>query len=273
MGYDEIIYEKKDRIGRITLNRPHKLNALSPGLLAELDRALQDANDDMDISVVIIRGAGRAFCSGYDLTMAYSGASPAPQGMEDILRIRHREIGHTERWLYLWNLSKPTIGEVQGYCLAGGTELAAACDIVICAEDAQFGYPIVRGTGTAPCLLWAYLMNQRKTKEYLFTGDYISGTEAVKLGLANHAVPVDKLEGEVNALAERIAKVPIEMLTLNKAAVNAAYEAMGFREGINHCLTLHLVGHATEAVLGFERAVREKGLRGALEERDRPFEK
>ena len=267
MDYEEIIYEKKDRIARLTLNRPHKLNALSAGLLTEMDTALQDADQDMDVSVLIIKGAGRAFCAGYDL------AQNVPKPMQDIFGIRDHEKSNIERWLRLWNLSKPTVGQVHGYSLAGGTELAAACDLVVCAEDAQFGYPIVRGTGTAPCLLWPYLMSQRKTKEYLFTGDYISGVEAVKLGLANRAVPADKLEEEVEALAERIAKLPLELLTLSKAGVNAVYETMGLRESVNHGFSLHMVSHATKPVQEFERVIHERGVREALEERDKPFEK
>ncbi len=275
MSYENIIYEKEDRIGRITLNRPEKLNALSRGLLAELDQAFQDANQDIDVSVLVIKGAGRAFSAGYDLSPSPPppGTSPLPPTLSGISGVWQRETADKERWLRLWNLGKPTIGQVHGYCLAGGTELAAACDLVICAEDAQFGYPIVRGTGTPPCLLWAYLMNQRKVREYIFTGDYIAGTEAVKLGLANYAVPADKLEEEVNALAARVAKVPLELLALNKAGVNAVYEGMGFREGINHCLALHIIGHSTDTVQEFNRVVREQGLRAALERRDGEFKK
>ena len=271
MAYDNIIYEKGDRIGRITLNRPEKMNALSDDLLTELDMVLDEVSQDLDVSVVIVKGAGRTFSAGYDLAPSADRKYPPPKRLPGISGTWQKETADNERWFTLWNLPKPTIAQVHGYSLAGGTELAAACDIVVCAGDAQFGYPIIRGTGTPPCLLWAYLMNQRKLREYVFTGDYIKGDEAVELGLANYAFAPDRLEDEVNAMAEKIAKVPLELLALNKAGVNSIYETMGFREAINHCFALHIIGHSTETVKNFGRMVREKGLKAALEDRDGEF--
>ena len=271
MTYDSIIYEKKDRIGRITLNRPEKMNSLSDDLLAELDMVLQEVREDIEVSVVVFKGAGRTFSAGYDLTPTGDRKYPPPPRLPGISGTWQKETADNERWFAVWNLPKPTIAQVHGYSLAGGTELAAACDLVVCADDAQFGYPIIRGTGTPPCLLWAYLMNQRKLREYIFTGDYIRGDEAVELGLANYAFPLDRLEDEVNALAEKIAKVPLELLALNKAGVNAVYEAKGFREAINHCFALHIIGHSTETVKDFGRTLMTKGLKAALSDRDGAF--
>lgn len=268
MTYTDIIYEKKDRIAKITLNRPLKLNALSRALLTDLDRAFEEANSDMTISVLVIKAAGRDFCAGYDL-------APLPPGegtdRSDVFAVRQHEMSHIGRWFKLWNLGKPTIGQVHGYCLAGGAELAAACDIVICADDAKFGYPIIRGTGTAPCPLWAYHMGQRKVKEYLFTSDYLNGLEAVELGLANRAVPAEKLEKEVNDLAERIAKAPLELLSLNKESINGVYDTRGLPEALKHSFAVHCIGHATQTTRQFYRLRDVKGLKEAIQQRDTPF--
>lgn len=269
MEFNDLIYEKKDKIARITLNRPEKLNALSWRLLGEFEQAFDDAGRDNDIRVLVIKGVGRSFSAGADLTPRKPGSDES--FVKDIFARRALERKDTDRWIRLWNLNKPTIAQVHGYCIAKGTELAAACDIVICAEDAKFGYPIGRATGTAPCLLWAYHMSQRKVKEYLFTGDLISGTEAVKLGLANRAVPADKLEDEVNALAERIAKAPLELLSLNKESINGVYETMGLHEAMDHCFALHVIGHFTEPVKEFDRVRNQEGLAEALKRRDQPF--
>src|SRR5437762_12029559 len=175
MSYETIIYEQpEERIIRVTLNRPTKLNAMSPQLLGELDAALTAFERDRDASVLVVRGAGRAFSAGYDLTSGGEG-----DGRFTITEDRWAMRKLVERWQRLWNLPKPTIAQVHGYCLAGATELAGHCDIVFAADDAEFGHPAGRSLGILPTLsMWPILMGPRKAKEYFFTGDFIGAREA-----------------------------------------------------------------------------------------------
>src|SRR6185436_6435092 len=165
MTYQMIVYERvEERIARIRLNRPEKLNAMSPALLGEFDEALAEFERDSDASILVIRGAGRSFCAGYDLTAGAEG------GRYTITEDRWAMRRLVERWQRLWNLPKPTIAQVHGHCLAGATELAGHCDLVFAAEDAQFGHPAGRTLGVIPSLsMWPYLIGMRLTKVLLFT--------------------------------------------------------------------------------------------------------
>ena len=269
MAYENIIYEKADGIGRITLNRPEKLNALSKALLADFDDALKSAGQDPEVHVVVIRGAGRAFCAGYDLVQ--NTAAAAARGTTYSMDIFNDEERNIQRWFTMWNLSKPIIGQVHGYCLAGGNEMAMMCDLIVASEDAQFGYPIIRATGTPPTFMWPYLIGLRKAKEYMLTGDSIPAPEAEKLGLINKCVPKDKLEEEVNALAGRICTVPPDLVKLIKKGTNMCFEIMGLKEAVENGFHMHIVAHFTQPVLEFSKRIREDGLKSALEWRDSPF--
>jgi enoyl-CoA hydratase/carnithine racemase len=177
-------------------------------------------------------------------------------------------------WLRLFDLPKPTIAQVHGYCVAGATELAGHCDIVFAAQDAIFGNPAGRVLGILPTMaMWPTLMGLRRTKEYFFTGDTFTGRQAEKWGLINHAVPHEQLEEETLNYARRVALVPVELLTLHKAAVNRYIEVMGIRAAEQSACDLDVIAHQTGAVQDWLRLCREKGLREALEERDRPFKK
>jgi enoyl-CoA hydratase len=270
MDFETLIYEQLgDHVARLTLNRPEKLNAMSPQLLAEFDRALDAFEVDRDASVLIIRGAGRAFCAGFDITPQREG-----QGLGEFSvttdRLGLKKI--IERWQRLWSLPKPTIAQVQGYCLAGGTELVGHCDIVFAADDAQFGHPAGRALGVIPTLsLWPYLIGMRKSKELFFTGDLITAPDALQWGLVNRVVPRDQLDDETLAFAKRVAMVPLDLLTLHKAAVNRFFEIMGLRAAEQSAADLDVIAHQTPAVKAWSKAAREKGLKGALQGRDDPF--
>src|SRR5580700_8161618 len=175
-NYETLIYEQvEEKIFRLTLNRPEKLNALSPKLLGEFDQVLNEFESDRDASVLIVRGAGRAFCAGYDLQGTQQPGSGFTVSSD---RINLHKI--IERWQRLWAIGKPTIAQVHGYCLAGATELAGHCDLVFASDDAQFGHPAGRSLGILPTLsMWPVLMGPRKTKEYFFTGDYMPAKEAL----------------------------------------------------------------------------------------------
>ena len=271
MNYETILYETvEDKIRRITLNRPEKLNALSPALLAELDRAFDEFEKDTDASVLVIRGAGRAFCAGYDLTGGGGGTGGRFTITEDRWALRKL----VARWQRLWNLPKPTIAQVHGYCLAGATELAGHCDIAFASEDAEFGHPAGRTLGVLPTLsMWPYLIGMRKTKEHLFTGDSIGAKEAAEWGLVNRVFPREKLEEETLAYARRVAKVPAELLTLHKAATNRFFELMGVYAAEQSSAEFDAIAHQTTTARDETKRMREIGLKRALEARDGSFRK
>jgi enoyl-CoA hydratase len=269
-AYETLIYEKvEDRIFRLTLNRPEKLNAMSRQLLSEFEAAMDDFENDAAASVLIIRGAGRAFCAGYDLAGTQQPGTAFTVSSDRVSL--HRTI---ERWQRLWMLGKPTIAQVHGYCLAGATELIGHCDIVFASEDAQFGHPAGRSLGILPTLsMWPVLMGPRKTKEYLFTGDLIPAREALEWHLINGMFPRDRLEAETLDYARRVAMVPVELLALHKAAVNRYLEVMGIRAAEQSAADLDCIAHQTDTVKNWMKASRERGLKAALSERDRPFAK
>jgi enoyl-CoA hydratase len=271
MAYETIIYEKvEDKVLRLTLNRPEKLNAMSPKLLGELDRALDEFESDRDASVLVIRGAGRAFCAGYDLAAPAEGGGGPFTTTEDRWALKKL----VERWQRLWSLPKPTIAQVHGYCLAGATELAGHCDIVFAAQDAQFGHPAGRSLGVIPTLsMWPYLIGMRRTKEFLFTGDSLTAAQALEYGLVNRVCSIDRLEAETLAYARRVAQVPLDMLTLHKAATNRFFELMGVYAAEKSASEFDAIAHQTATAKAETRKMRERGLKQALAERDSSFRK
>ena len=270
MEHEAIVYENvEDKIFRVTLNRPEKLNAMSRQLLSELDAALDEFEKDNDASVLIIRGAGRAFCAGYDL-QPVSG----PGGGFTVTSDRWGLRKIVERWQRLWNLPKPTIAQVHGYCLAGATEFVGHCDLVFAADDAQFGHPAGRSLGVLPSLaMWPYLMGMRKTKEFLFTGDSMTAAQALENSLINNVYPKDQLEEEVLNYARRVASVPVDLLTLHKAATNRFFEAMGLYAAEQSATEFDVIAHQTVSVKNEVKKMMERGLKEALRDRDKPFAK
>jgi enoyl-CoA hydratase len=271
-NYETVVLEKvADKVCRLTLNRPEKLNAMSPKLLEELDDVMTVFEDDPDASVLIFRGAGRAFSAGYDL----NAASSSPSGRKFTVttdRILCQRL--VNRWQRLWSLPKPTIAQVHGFCLAGATEFIGHCDIVFASEDATFGHPAGRQLGVLPSLsLWPTLMGPRKSKEYFFTGDTMSAQEALDWHLINRVYPKDKLDEETLNYAKRVAMVSVDLLTLHKAAVNRYLEVTGFRAAQQSSADIDVIAHMTDAVKGWVKMQKTMGLKGALAERDRAFAK
>lgn len=266
MAYECVRYSVDDGVAMIALNRPEKRNALSQQLLREFDSALEEAERDKSVFAIVVRGEGPSFCAGYDLT-------PNPEGYEssatpDILPGRTAELPNLRRWLRMQDLPKPVIARVHGYAVAGGCELAMMCDLVVVAEDAKIGYPIMRGTGTPPTLIFPWLAGMRKSKELLFTGAVVSGTEAVELGLANHAVPADELDAAILELTDKMRAVPSDLMTLTKAAINRQYDAMGLRNGLQTGFEMHIIGHHVASVQRFLAIRDTEGLKAALDWRD-----
>lgn len=251
-------------IRRLTLNRPNKRNALSNPLRGELFAALEAADRDKEVRVIIIRGAGVCFSSGYDL--AGTGRLPFHTSGNQGQWARHV----VEGCFRMWDLAKPIIAQVHGWCLAGGSELAFACDLVYVAEDAQIGYPAVRTMSPPDNQYHAWIMGMRAAMELMLTGDSISGLEAVRLGFANRAYPKEQLETETLAMAERIAKVDPELAQLNKRLVHRQMEAMGMRAGLRAGTDLHALGWHTAASHEYMAKMRES-VKEALNARDSTF--
>ncbi len=227
--YDLIeLDEPTPGVRRITLNRPEKRNALNNPLRGQLLQALREGDADPEVRVQIIRGAGPSFSSGYDLGGGNVGHElPFYTAEGEGEWPRHV----TEGWMSIWDLAKPVIAQIHGYCLAGGSELATCCDLVYMATDAQMGYPAVR-FGVPDMHFHAWFVGPRKAMEMMLTGDSISGTEAVELGWANAAFPPDELEAGVLGVAERVAKMPPDIVRLNKRIVHRGMEVMGLRTAI-----------------------------------------
>ncbi|MSQ28136.1 MAG: crotonase/enoyl-CoA hydratase family protein [Dehalococcoidia bacterium] len=270
MAYQHLLYEVKGPVATLTMNRPEKLNAMNLTLQREIVAAMHEAEDDPSVRVILLRGSGRAFSSGYDV--APSDPSEAQHRRtdnirEDIQRLR----GVGARWAEIWNLSKPVIAVVHGYCLAGGTDLAQHCDLIIAAEDATFGFPAVRAMGSPPTHMWVYNLGPQWAKYLLLTGDSIDGRTAERLGLVFKAVPAADLDREARELAGRIAKTPWELLAANKGIVNRALELMG--RGLLQQLAAETdaIAHRAPVAHEFNCIADERGLKAALEWRDGPF--
>jgi enoyl-CoA hydratase len=253
---------------RLTLNRPAKLNALSAELVAALGEAVDAAGADPEVRVIVLAGAGRAFCAGYDLTEEAAGEIAGPLAWRDLLAA---DVAVT---LKLLDCSKPVIGQVHGYALAGGLELAMACDLVVAAEGTKLGEPEIR-YGSAPvALLMPYLIGQKRTRELLLTGDLIDATEAERFGLVNRVVPADRLVAEVDALADRLARTPPEVMAPTKRMLNRAMDAMGLREALEMGIDIGAIVNAadTPEQREWDAIVRRDGLKAALAWRDRRYE-
>jgi enoyl-CoA hydratase/carnithine racemase len=272
MGYQQIIWEKDGPIGTITLNRPEKMNALSTypgGLLEEWEDACNDAKRDHAIRVVVIKGAGRCFSAGYDI-----GVSSKLIG-QPIDEDRYEYMaGHVGRYFrVLWEHPKVFIAQVHGFCLAGGGDMAAFCDLTVASDDAVFGYPAVRYGVLPTTFVWPFLIGMKKTRELAYTGNMMSAQEALAAGLVNKVVPKDTLEDEVLKLARAIIQVPAMNIKLCKQSINNMFEIMGIRQAVqqNRELDLHLMSSPPPEMQEFFEMVKEKGLKAALEWRDRKF--
>jgi enoyl-CoA hydratase len=263
---DDLLSERDGRILTLTLNRPDVHNAVSGGLAKRLADAVEAAAEgDDDIRVVVIRGAGRSFCAGYDIG---GGQYGRPQSVAQNARNLRRMSGHWER---IFRAPLPVIAQVHGNCLAGGTDLALHCDLVLVASDATIGFPAVRSMGVALTQMWLYNLGPQWAKRLLLTGDTMSGALAARIGFALDAVPATSLEAEVRALAERIALVGRDMLAGNKYVINHGLDLMGRAALQEMAAVQDAVAHRSPEAVSFAQQAREEGLRAALRARDEPF--
>ncbi len=276
-----ISYEVDNGRARITLNRPEKLNALSADLLYELNEVLWEADDNKDVHCVILRGAGRSFSAGYDL-----GGTPATYKISRIKaenpdgRYRGGRMVDDDAWqmersqryrMTIFDMHKPVIAQVHGYCLAGGTDVATLCDMIICEDDARFGFPPARDLGALPNQMWLYHVGPQWAKRLMLTGDTITGKEAEEIGLVLKSVPKEHLEAEVEALADRLALIDPDLLSANKRIIQQGLELMGARTLQRMAVENDVRGHNTAAALTWGKRVADKGLKETLRERDGKF--
>ena len=277
MDYEHIAYEVDGGKARITLNRPEKLNALSVRLQRELNEALWEADGTDGVHLIILRGAGRAFSAGYDMSPdqprdeSHAPGAPGRRSgrefdddtwyLEQSMRLRTA----------ILDVHKPVIAQVHGYCLAGGTDLALLCDIVVAADDAVIGFPPVRNQGSPVNHMWTYHVGPQWAKYFLLTGDQVSGAEAARIGLVLKAVPHDQLEAEVEALADKMCRIDPAVLAANKRIVNIALELMGARTVQRMATEMDARARLAPGVREFYRIVAEQGLKAALEWRDGAF--
>ena len=227
MELSTLRYALEGRVARIILDRPDRLNAISAAMPGDIRRAVQAAEDDDAVHVIVVSGAGRAFCSGYDLKDFAEqglGAQEMPwDPMVDYKLMRR----FTDDIMSLWRCHKPTVAQVHGFAVAGGSDIALCCDLVVMAEDARIGYPPARVWGCPTTAMWIYRVGAERAKRMLFTGDLIDGREAAAMGLVLEAVPESTLADRVTALAERMAGVPKNQLMMQKLRINQALDAMG----------------------------------------------
>ncbi len=267
MPYETILYETDGAIGTITLNRPERLNAINAAMPEELERAVGEANADRQVRVIVLKGAGRAFCAGFDLT---PGLFSGPAEWDPVADYRSTTT-LAARWMSLWYSRKPTIAQVHGWCVAGGTDMVLCSDLIVAAEDAQMGYAPARVWGSPMTAMWVYRLGAEWAKRLLLSGDHVDGRTAERIGLVHRAVPASQLEAEVRALAARIAKIPLSQLVSMKLLVNQAYENMGLRTTqLLGSILDGLMRHTPEG-LAWRKLIDEEGIQEALRRRDEPF--
>jgi enoyl-CoA hydratase len=228
-GTTTVGYAVQDRKAYITLNRPERLNAITAEMARELAAAVARANDDDAVRVIVVQGAGRAFSAGYDLTR-YAEEGEEHQGdVWDPMRDYKMMSANSDDFFTLWRSLKPTIAKVRGYAVAGGSDIALSCDLVVMAENARIGYMPARVWGCPTTAMWVYRLGPERAKRMLLTGDTIDGRRAREWGLVIDAVPEDRLDEAVEQLADRMAGIPINQLVMQKLMVNQALDNMGLR--------------------------------------------
>jgi len=266
-----VLYEAAEGVATLTLNRPERLNAIVPELIDELDAAVTRANADETVRAIRLRGAGRAFCAGYDIAWGAAAmlGEEAGEPWDPIAdyRAMSRYVGS---YMGLWRSPKPVLAQIHGFCVGGGSDLALCCDLIVCAEDCRIGYPPARVWGSPTTAMWIYRLGLERCKRLLLTGDPLDGARAAAWGLASEAVPAAQLDDAALGLARRVAQLPANQLQMMKLLVNQAYEQMGL--GVTQLVGTLLDGaarHTPEGV-AFSRAA-SADVRAAVAARDAPF--
>ena len=277
MSFETIRYETAGPVATITLDRPERLNTIVPPMPDEVQEAVGRATRDADVRVLVLRGAGRAFCGGYDFGGGFTHGGDALETAgrwdpgKDFVMATAPEHSPTRKLASVWRCPKPVIAQVHGWCVGGGSDFALCADLVIASEDAVIGTPYSRMWGAYLSGMWIYRLGLAKAKWHALTGEPLIGVEAAACGLINEAVPFAELEARVAAVASSLARIPSSQLAAQKLVVNQAYEAMGL--GSTQVLGPILDGlmrNTPDALAWIERAEAD-GVRAAIEDRDGPF--
>jgi len=269
MGYTSVDYRTEGRIAYLTLNRPERLNAIDAHMPGDIRAAVEEANADKAVHVIVVQGAGRAFCAGYDLKdYAEGGEGVQAHGPWDPMADYRMMRGWTDDFFTLFRSYKPTIAKVHGYAIAGGSDIALCADLVVMAEDARIGYPPARVWGCPTTAMWVYRIGAERAKRMLLTGDTIDGRAAAEWGLVHSAVPADGLDAEVAALAERIAAVPRNQLMMQKLMINQALENMGLSSTQMVATLFDGIARHTPEGVWFQGYAAQHGFHDAVEWRD-----
>ncbi len=277
MAYETILYSKQDAVATITLNRPEHLNTIVPAMPDELEKAVIEAGRDPGVRVIVLRGAGRAFCAGFDFSgdfghfreLLSTGGRWDPG--KDFLLAADPYRGPVPKFMSLWRSPKPVIAQVHGWCVGGGSDMALCADVVIASEDARIGTPYSRVWGCYLTGMWIYRLGLTRVKWLALSGESLSGKEAAEIGLINRAVPFRRLEAEVERTARKLAAIPLAQLAAMKLIVNQAYENMGLHS--TQLLGPVLDGYMrnTPEALRFIETAASRGVAAAVADRDGPF--
>lgn len=277
MTYQVIEYLVDGALAFITLNRPDDLNTIVPPMLDELEDAVGKAIRDRAVKIIILQGAGRSFCAGFNFSggfeqwddqIATGGQWDAGR---DLMMVTSQELGWVPRFMSLWRSPKPVIAQIHGWCVGGGSEMALCADIVIASDDAQIGTPYARMWGCHHAGMWVYRLGLAKAKELALTGRAVSGREAEQIGLINKAVPFGELEQEVRTLADQLATIPSSQLAAMKLVVNQAYDNMGLSTTQMFGSVMDSMMRNTPEALRFIEKAKDESVQAAVAERDRPF--
>lgn len=287
-------YDVTGRIARITLNRPERGNGLTPTLISELAACVERADLDPGVHVLLLAGNGKGFCGGYDLVASAEGmgdeqfgAEAAPPGSPldpAVIAANHDPSGtwdpmvdyammgrNVRAFMTLFHCSKPVVCKVHGFCVAGGTDLALCSDLLVIADDAKIGYPPARVWGSPTTSLWTYRLGPQRAKRLLFTGDCLSGAEALEWGLAIEAPALEQLDERTETLVERIARLPVNQLQMMKLLVNQSLYAQGLHATQVLGTVFDGITRHTKEGYAFQRRAAEAGFKQAVRERDEPF--
>ncbi|MPZ68186.1 MAG: enoyl-CoA hydratase/isomerase family protein [Actinobacteria bacterium] len=266
MKYKAIKIERVGSVGRITLNRPEKLNAITTEMLLELQHVMDDFEDDMKLRAVVITGEGRAFSAGFDI-------GPKDKALDSVESwSAHIKVG-TDTWWRIWRSRMPYIAMVNGYCLGGACDLSMVCDFTVAAQSAQFGEPEIQFQSSSPFNIMPWVVGMKRTKEILLTGDKFSAEEAVRIGLATRVVPDEDLADITQKLADKLAKMPQGAMAFNKAGINRSYEAGGLKAGVDLSGEVFVLTMLTDSEerAEFKRVGAEQGMAAAFKWRDQRY--
>lgn len=279
MNYETIIYEKRGRVAVITLNRPEKFNTIRHPMPDEIEQAFEAANKDTEIRVILLQGAGKTFCGGFDFSgglehMTGYGIPCKPGEYDagvDMLVALNPWAAPTQKFMSIWKSPKPVVVKVHGWCVGGGSEYALLGDIVFASDDARFGTPYARVWGCNLTNMWVYRLGLTKAKHYALTGRSVSGKEAERIGLINFSYPMEELDAKVWEYVNELASIPVTQLAAMKYITNHVYDRMGVQETSIIGPVFDIVMRNTQEAAAFVSVAQEQGVGAAVAQRDGPF--